>query len=152
VPVTAGTTYTASYFAPHGHYAADQNFFTTPTTNGPLTAPTDSNGAYHYGDDGGFPDNSFKATNYWVDVLFKPVSTALPSTSTSASATASASTSTPAAHASSTTAPAGTGGGSSLPITGANAAFLAIGGAALVAVGAVLFLIRRRRHKITFTA
>jgi methionine-rich copper-binding protein CopC len=75
VPVTAGTTYVASYHAPAGRYAADGGFFNTATVNSPLTGlanGTDGpNGVYLYGP-GGFPTQSFGATNYWVDVVFTP--------------------------------------------------------------------------------
>jgi hypothetical protein len=69
VPVTSGTTYVASYYAPRGHYAGDGNFFGTTYTNGPLTAPAGSNGVYQYGSDA-FPTNSYASSNYWVDPLF----------------------------------------------------------------------------------
>jgi hypothetical protein len=69
VPVTAGTTYVASYFAPRGHYAANSNFFASTWTNGPLSAPGGANGVYLYGSDD-FPTNSYGSTNYWVDPLF----------------------------------------------------------------------------------
>jgi phosphodiesterase/alkaline phosphatase D-like protein len=65
VAVVAGTTYTASYLAPNGHYAADGDYFASPVANGPLTAPAASNGVYLYG--GGFPSNTYNQTNYWVD-------------------------------------------------------------------------------------
>jgi hypothetical protein len=70
VAVTAGTTYVVSYFAPNGHYAADGSFFTSPWSNGPLTAPGSNNGLFKYG--GGFPTDTWQATNYWVDPLFNP--------------------------------------------------------------------------------
>jgi len=70
VTVTAGLTYVASYFAPHGHYAADANFFATTLTRGPLSAPAQANGVFRYGPTGGFPSSSHNATNYWVDPLF----------------------------------------------------------------------------------
>ncbi|WP_204034657.1 DUF4082 domain-containing protein [Micromonospora qiuiae] len=70
-PVSAGTTYVISYFAPNGNYAYDEGFFNTPWANGPLTAPSNGNGVYHYGSPG-FPTNSYHNTNYWVDPLFKP--------------------------------------------------------------------------------
>jgi LPXTG-motif cell wall-anchored protein len=79
VPVTAGTTYVASYFAPHGHYAADQHFFDSKLTSGPLSAPAKNNGVFRYGSASGFPNGSFNATNYWVDPLFEPAGAA-PST------------------------------------------------------------------------
>jgi hypothetical protein len=86
VSVTGGTTYTASYFAPNGHYSADSNYFSSTYTNtgGNLSAPSSSNGVYKYGSAGGFPTSSFQSTNYWVDPLFKP-SAASPSPSPSGS-------------------------------------------------------------------
>ena len=75
VSVTAGTTYVASYHT-DGNYSADPNFFATDHTNGPLTAPSSAssggNGVYAYGSASLFPTNTFNATSYGVDVLFKP--------------------------------------------------------------------------------
>ncbi len=71
VAVNAGTAYVASYYAPNGNYAANANFFASRWTNGPLSAPSASNGVYRYGSDA-FPSNSYNATNYWVDPLFVP--------------------------------------------------------------------------------
>ncbi|WP_167402632.1 N,N-dimethylformamidase beta subunit family domain-containing protein [Micromonospora viridifaciens] len=70
VPVIAGTTYVASYFAPQGHYAADQYFFAYLNhVAPPLVAPGASdNGVFANGDS--FPTQSHRNTNYWVDVLF----------------------------------------------------------------------------------
>jgi hypothetical protein len=74
VPVTAGATYIASYFAPQGHYAADVDTFDTEIVNGPLTALASvaaaGNGVYRYG--GGFPTGTWANANYWVDVVFQP--------------------------------------------------------------------------------
>jgi phosphodiesterase/alkaline phosphatase D-like protein len=74
VPVTANTTYTASYYAPAGRYAKNVNGLATAVTNGPLTAlasgTSGGNGVYRYGAPGGFPTASWMATNYWVDVVF----------------------------------------------------------------------------------
>ena len=69
VSVTAGTTYLASYYAPRGNYASTAAFFNSKWTNGPLSAPSGSNGLYLYGSDA-FPTNSYNSTNYWVDPLF----------------------------------------------------------------------------------
>jgi hypothetical protein len=69
VPVTAGTTYVASYFAPLGRYSANSGYFNSALTNGPLTAPAGNNGVYSYGGDS-FPSGSWGNTNYWVDPLF----------------------------------------------------------------------------------
>jgi Domain of unknown function (DUF4082)/Bacterial Ig-like domain/Purple acid Phosphatase, N-terminal domain len=75
VPVTAGTTYVISYFAPTGHYAADGDFFATGgVDNSPLHALADgtdgANGLYVYGASGGFPTNTWHSANYWVDPVF----------------------------------------------------------------------------------
>jgi methionine-rich copper-binding protein CopC len=73
VAVTANTTYVASYYAPNGHYSTSDGYFTTPTTNGPLTALQDGadgpNGVYKY-DAAGFPTEGFASSNYWVDVVY----------------------------------------------------------------------------------
>ena len=76
VPVTANTTYVASYHAPNGGYAGDNNYFQgTGVTNGPLQALADGvdggNGVYRYGPSG-FPTETWFSTNYWVDVVFAP--------------------------------------------------------------------------------
>jgi phosphodiesterase/alkaline phosphatase D-like protein len=74
VPVTANTTYVASYFAPNGGYAVTAGYFGTGTDAPPLHAPSSGasggNGLYVYG--GGFPSNTYNAGNYWIDVVFKP--------------------------------------------------------------------------------
>jgi hypothetical protein len=76
VTVTAGTTYVASYHTNTGEYSADGNYFAAAHTdiNGTLTAPSSSssggNGVYAYGSSSLFPNNSYNATNYWVDVVF----------------------------------------------------------------------------------
>jgi methionine-rich copper-binding protein CopC len=75
VAISAGQTYTASYYAPVGRYSADRDYFATSgTTSGPLTALRNDidggNGVFRYGTGGGFPSNSFQSTNYWVDVVF----------------------------------------------------------------------------------
>jgi hypothetical protein len=69
VAVAGGTTYVASYFAPLGDYAGNAGFFNSTYTNGPLSAPSGSNGIYRYDVDG-FPTSSFSNSNYWVDPLF----------------------------------------------------------------------------------
>ncbi len=83
VPVSANTTYVASYLAPGGHYAVSENYFTAATTNGPLTALADNtdgpNGVYSYGA-GGFPTQTFGASNYWVDVVFSTDTSTPPDT------------------------------------------------------------------------
>ncbi|GAA3723012.1 hypothetical protein GCM10022399_44240 [Terrabacter ginsenosidimutans] len=75
VAITAGTVYVASYFAPVGHYAGDNSTFATAgVDNPPLHALQDGvsggNGTYAYGGSSTFPNNTFQASNYWVDVVF----------------------------------------------------------------------------------
>jgi hypothetical protein len=73
VSITANTVYVASYHAPVGRYSVDENYFNVAHTNGPLTALANSessNGVYKYGTSG-LPTNSYRASNYWIDVLFK---------------------------------------------------------------------------------
>ncbi len=76
IAVTAGTTYVASYLAPSGDYSIDSAYFASQAvTNGPLTAPQSSavslgNGVYTYGSSVAFPNNTYNAGNYWVDVIF----------------------------------------------------------------------------------
>jgi len=76
IAVTVGTTYVASYFAPNGGYAYDGGYFaSTGVTSGPLTAPQSSavsggNGVYTYSNTPAFPDATYNAANYWVDVVF----------------------------------------------------------------------------------
>jgi hypothetical protein len=65
VTIQAGQTYTASYYAPNGHYAVTSGGFSSQYTNGHLTVPA-GGGAYRYPD--GFPSASSNA-NFWVDVV-----------------------------------------------------------------------------------
>ena len=71
VPVTAGTTYVASYHTDTGHYAITPSGLASAVTNGPLTALA-SGGVYAYGSGNVFPSSSFNASNYWVDVVYSP--------------------------------------------------------------------------------
>lgn len=72
VPITAGITYVASYRAPNGFYAADNNYFAyTGKTAGPLTALggySNPNGLFTTG--AGIPNRTYQQTNYYVDVLY----------------------------------------------------------------------------------
>ena len=73
VQVTANAVYIASYHAPHGHYAADPQYFNEAVDRPPLRAfdnVTNPNGVYRYDTASAFPDNSFNGTNYWIDVVF----------------------------------------------------------------------------------
>jgi hypothetical protein len=69
IAVTAGQTYTASYLAPDGGYAADAGGLASAVVSGPLIAQADG-GVYIYGSSSEDPSFSYNATNYWVDVVF----------------------------------------------------------------------------------
>ncbi|HEY3016693.1 MAG TPA: DUF4082 domain-containing protein, partial [Nocardioides sp.] len=77
VAISANTTYVASYYAPVGRYALDEGYFAAAVTNGPLTALADGtdgpNGVYLYATGGGFPNQTYSSSNYWVDVVFDSV-------------------------------------------------------------------------------
>ncbi len=76
VRISAHTTYVISYYAPNGGYAASVNFFSKGVNHSPLHSLADGvdgpNGVYFYQTGGGFPNQTFNATNYWVDVEFSP--------------------------------------------------------------------------------
>lgn len=74
VAISANTVYVASYHAPNGGYAVNAPYFAgAGFDNPPLHALADGesggNGLYLYGP-GGFPNQSYNASNYWVDVVF----------------------------------------------------------------------------------
>jgi hypothetical protein len=76
IPVSENTTYVAAYFVKGGHYAGDVNGLAKGVTSGPLVAPASAqvggNGVCHYGASIGFPNQTYQASNYWVDVSFTP--------------------------------------------------------------------------------
>ncbi|MFD0856042.1 DUF4082 domain-containing protein, partial [Actinomadura adrarensis] len=73
VPVTAGDRYVASYHAPKGWYSVSSGGLAAAVDNPPLTALANGdgggNGVYKYGARA-FPDQTYGAANYWVDVVF----------------------------------------------------------------------------------
>ena len=71
INIAAGTTYVASYHAPYGHYADDQNYFAY--SNGVLAAPRYA-GVYTYSTGSSFPTSSWNDSNYWVDIVFNQAS------------------------------------------------------------------------------
>jgi hypothetical protein len=76
VSVLAGSTFVVSYFADAGLYHDDQYGISRPIRSGPLTAPAEGelgpNGVYVYTGVGAFPSHPWRASNYWVDVVFRP--------------------------------------------------------------------------------
>ena len=85
VAVTAATTYIASYHTTAGHYSFSGNVFGSPFDNPPLHAPASGasggNGVFAYGASS-FPNQSYNAANYGVDLVFSPDTTAPVVTST----------------------------------------------------------------------
>jgi hypothetical protein len=76
VAITANTVYVASYHTNVGHYSGDTGYFANSVDNGLLHALKDGvsggNGVYAYKSSPGFPNSSYQATNYWVDVVYTP--------------------------------------------------------------------------------
>ena len=73
--IMANITYVASYHAPRGRYSINTNYFAAGVNNGPLSAlgnGVSPNGVYRYGGSGVFPNQTWNASNYWVDVVFQP--------------------------------------------------------------------------------
>src|SRR5262249_2413679 len=83
VAVKANTTYVVSYYAPRGNYSYPYDYFSpSGLSSGQLRAMSSiqgGGGVYRYGGSG-FPSQSFRATNYWVDVVFQPGATTPPPT------------------------------------------------------------------------
>jgi Domain of unknown function (DUF4082) len=73
VTLAANTTYVAAYHS-NGYYSATLSFFGSPIKSGPLTALASArgsgNGVYVYGSATTFPNQSYEASNYWVDFVF----------------------------------------------------------------------------------
>jgi Domain of unknown function (DUF4082) len=80
VTIYKDTVYVASYHAPRGHYASDEQFFTDAgIDNGPLhllkTGVSGKNGLFSYSKKSTFPKSTYLSTNYWVDVVFNKIAT-----------------------------------------------------------------------------
>jgi hypothetical protein len=77
VAISANTVYVASYHTTTGHYSINTNYFASSgADNAPLHALADGvsggNGVYRYGGSNLFPNQTWNASNYWVDVVFQP--------------------------------------------------------------------------------
>lgn len=100
VSVSAGQRYVASYYAPRARYAVAQNFFRSTFTSGDLSVPANG-GVYRYGASG-FPQASYQASNYYVDVVFRPATSTPTPSATPTSTTSPKPSSSPTATASPT--------------------------------------------------
>ncbi len=73
VPISAGQTYIASYFAPVGRYSHTGGGLASAVDRAPLHAVASGanggNGLYAYGN-GAFPNGTYGSSNYWVDVVY----------------------------------------------------------------------------------
>ncbi|MFC7403013.1 DUF4082 domain-containing protein [Citricoccus sp. GCM10030269] len=69
ISLPAGTTFTVSRHAPQGGYTYTSGGFSTPVTNGALSLAGE-NGRFIYGPGGLVPDQTWGATNYFVDLLY----------------------------------------------------------------------------------
>ena len=74
VAVARDTTFVASYHAPVGRWPVTTGAFASGFDKAPLRALPDGaeggNGVFRYGGPGGFPTESYAASNYLVDVVF----------------------------------------------------------------------------------
>ena len=71
VALTAGKSYTVSYFAPNGRYQQTVDF-TQPSSTSALSVPARDAGVYSYGSSSSFPERTWRSSQYWVDVTFEP--------------------------------------------------------------------------------
>ncbi|MFD4639509.1 DUF4082 domain-containing protein [Lentzea sp. NPDC058436] len=69
VPVAPGTEYVISYYTPAGGYKATQDYFIGNLAQTPFKVPVNA-GVYSYG--GGFPTDTWNASNYWIEPIFRP--------------------------------------------------------------------------------
>jgi len=82
IAVNANTTYVISYHTNTGYYAANVSGFSSAVNKAPLHAPASTtssgNGVYLYGSGTGFPNQTWNASNYWVDLVFTTVAGSTP--------------------------------------------------------------------------
>ncbi len=73
IAITANTTYVVSYHTNTGYYAWTVNGLTAAVDRAPLHALPNStpggNGVYLWATTSGFPNQTWSASNYWVDVV-----------------------------------------------------------------------------------
>ena len=76
VPISANTVYVASYHTNVGCYSDDHDYFASKGVDSPpLHALADGvsgfNGVYRYSSTSAFPNQGWRSSNYWVDLVFK---------------------------------------------------------------------------------
>lgn len=82
VSLTAGKSYVVSYHTNVGRYVSTENHRGASISPSFLTVPSTNAGVYAYGASSNFPKQSWRSSQYWVDVTFKPTSAATPTPST----------------------------------------------------------------------
>lgn len=108
VPLTAGSTYVVSYFAPSGGYAVTERDLTSNRSQNGFSLGAGA-GVYRYGGKSGFPTATYQGSNYLVDVVYQATGQSVVKPTFPATATPSATpTKTPAPTPSSTGTPAPT--------------------------------------------
>ncbi|WP_158866137.1 DUF4082 domain-containing protein [Leifsonia sp. AG29] len=75
VTLQAGTSYTASYLATKGAYAVTQNVLNTARTTNGFRLPANA-GVFRYSGTSAFPRDTYKGSNYMVDIQFAADGTA----------------------------------------------------------------------------
>ena len=80
ISIAANTPYVISYLAPQGNYAYDPLYSWSTLNAAPLHVPNSSPGVYSFGSGVLFPTRSYSAGNYWVDLVFVPAGSSIPST------------------------------------------------------------------------
>ncbi|WP_209305577.1 DUF4082 domain-containing protein [Microbacterium sp. dk485] len=78
VALLPGVTYTVSYHSSHGAYGFTHEGLGTPLSSGSLTTVTGDNGRFRYGPGGLVPGDSWRASNYFADIEFRPAAPAGP--------------------------------------------------------------------------
>jgi hypothetical protein len=78
IDIAANTTYVISYFAPNGHYAYDQDYSWPTLSSAPLHVSGASPGVFTYSPASAFPTDTWHGSNYWVDLVFAPVTPSTP--------------------------------------------------------------------------
>ena len=76
VAIAANTVYVASYHANNGHFSDDDSYFAANGVDNPplhalSNAVSGGNGVYAYGASSAFPNQTYSACNYWVDVVWQ---------------------------------------------------------------------------------
>lgn len=69
VPLEAGETYVASYYAPHGGYAVTERDLTRRQVRNGFVLSSGA-GVYRYGDSSRFPKDTYQGSNYLVDIVY----------------------------------------------------------------------------------